>query len=99
MKTLVKWAIKKFAKADKIKAAIHAANARLAAMEAGDRAATIMGYGEDASATTAVYLNAYADDGKMDDEERAACDAKCDEMVDKYLSDAKIEAMVDALFA
>lgn len=99
MKTLVKWAIKKFAKADKIKEAIHKANKKLAEKEAVGRAATIMGYGEDASETVAVYLNAYANDGRMDDAERAACDAKCDEMVDKYLSDAKIEAVVDALFA
>lgn len=98
MKTIVKWAVKKFAKADKIKEAIRAANKKLAEKEAGSRAAEIMGYGNDASEVVAAYLTAYADDGKMDDAERAKCDAKCDEMVDKYLSDAKIDAIVDALF-
>jgi len=98
MKTLVKWAIKKFAKADKIKDAIHKANAKLAEREAGDRAKQIMAYGEDASETVAVYLNAFADDGKMDAEELEAVNAQDDKMVDKYLSDEKIDAIVDALF-
>jgi len=97
MKTLVKWAVKKFAKADKIKDAIHKANAKLAEKEAGDRAKQIMEYGNDASETTAVYLKAFADDGKMDAEELAAVNAQDDKMVDKYLSDAKIDAIVDAL--
>lgn len=99
MKKLVKWAVKKFVKADKIKASIHAANKKLAEKEAGSRAAEIMGYGNDASEVVAAYLNAYADDGKMDDAERSLVDATCDRMVDKYLSDAKVEAIVDAIFA
>jgi len=98
MNTLVKWAVKKFANAGKIKAAIHDANKKLAAKEAGTRAAEVIGYGNDASEVVATYLAAYADDGRMDDAERDACDAKCDEMVDKYLSDEKIGAIVDALF-
>ena len=98
MKTLVKWAVKKFATSERIKAAIHEANRKLADKEAGTRAAEIMGYGNDASEVVAVYLAAYADDGRMDDAERARCDATCDAMVDKYLSDARIDAVIDSLF-
>lgn len=98
MKTLIKWAVKKFANADKIKDAIHKANAKLAEKEAGDRAARIMEYGNDASETTAVYLKAFANDGKMDAQELAAVNAQDDKMIDKYLSDEKIETILDAIF-
>jgi hypothetical protein len=98
MKTLVKWAIKKFVSKERIKDAIHAANAKLKEKETTARTAEIMGYGEDASEVIAAYLNAYANDGKMDDAEAAAVDAACDAVVDKYLDDDRLDRIVDALF-
>ena len=49
MKTLLRWLVKKFITKQDIKNAVHAANARLAKREAGERAQTVMGWGEDAS--------------------------------------------------
>lgn len=90
--------MKKFANANKIKDAIHKANAKLAEKEAGDRAKRIMEYGNDASETTAVYLNAFANDGKVDADELGAINAQDDKMIDKYLSDERIESILDAIF-
>lgn len=98
MKTLIKWAVKKFVSAERVKDAIHAANAKLKAKEATARTAEIMGYGEDASEVIAAYLNAYANDGKMDDAEAATVDAACDAVVEKYLNDERLDKIVDALF-
>ena len=97
MKTLLRWLVKKFITKQDIKNAVHAANARLARREAGDRAQTVMGWGEDASQILEGYLKAYADDGRIDDEERAALDARCDAIVDKYVSDKAVEAIIDAI--
>lgn len=97
MKKLLKWLIKKFVTRDALKAAIHELNKRVAEKSAPDRARLIMGYGEDAAALTAAYLNAYADDGRVDNAERAAIDAQCDGLVDKYVSDDALDAAVDAL--
>ena len=98
MKTLLKWAIRKFANNAKLKDAIRKANANLAKKEAGERATKIMGYGNDASETVAVYLEAYANDGKIDEAELAKINAQTDKMVDKYLSDERIDLIVDKLF-
>ena len=97
MKTLLKWFVKKFITKQDIKNAIHVANARLAKREAGDRVQKVMAWGEDASQLVAGYLEAYADDGKIDDAERAAIDAKCDAVLDKYVSDETVEDIIDAI--
>ena len=80
MKTLLRWLVKKFITKQDIKNAVHAANARLAKREAGER-----------------YLEAYANDGKIDDAERAVLDAKCDSVIDKYVSDEAVEGIIDAI--
>lgn len=98
MKALVKWFVKKIAKMQKVKDAIRAANDNLAQKEAGERATKIMEYGNDVSETVAVYLEAYANDGKIDDAELAKINAQTDKMVDKYLSDERIDLIVDKLF-
>lgn len=98
MKTLVKWFVKRYVKTATIKEYVHKANAAIAKKEVSERVAAISGYSNDASALAAVYLKAYSDDGKMSDAERAECDAKCDELLDKYLTDAKLEALVEGLF-
>lgn len=97
MKTLLKWLIKKFVTKDALKAAIHAANKRVAEKSASERTQQIMGYGEDASALTAAYLKAYTNDGKIDDGERKEIDALCDAVLDKYISDSALEAAVEAI--
>lgn len=97
MKTLLKWLIKKFVTKDALKAAIHAANKRIAEKPASERTQQTMGYGEDASVLTAAYLKAYANDGKVDDDERKEIDALCDATIDKYISDSALEAVVEAI--
>ena len=97
MKTLLKWLIKKFVTKDALKAAIHAANRRVAEKSASERTQQIMSYGEDASTLTAAYLKAYTNDGRIDDEERKEIDAICDATLDKYVSDSALEAVIEAI--
>ena len=97
MKTLLKWLIKKFVTKDALKAAIHAANRRVAEKSANERTQQIMAYGEDASTLTAAYLKAYTNDGKIDDAERGEIDALCDAILDKYISDTALEAAIEAI--
>jgi len=97
MKTLLKWLIKKFITKDALKAAIHAANRRIAEKSASERTQQIMAYGEDASSLTAAYLKAYTNDGRIDDAERADLDALCDATLDKYISDTALEAAIEAI--
>ena len=97
MKTLLKWLIKKFVTKDALKAAIHAANKRVAEKSASERTQQIMAYGEDAAALTAAYLKAYTNDGRIDDTERAEIDALCDATLDKYLSDSSLDGVIDAI--
>ena len=97
MKTLLRWLVKKFITKQDIKNAVHAANARLAKREAGERTQTVMGWGEDASQIVAGYLEAYANAGKIDDAERAVIDSKCDVVIDKYVSDEAVEAIINAI--
>jgi len=97
MKTLLKWLIKKFVTKDAIKAAIHAANKRVAEKAATERTQQIMAYGEDASSLVAAYLKAYTNDGRIDDDERAGIDALCDATLDKYISDSALEAAIEAI--
>lgn len=97
MKALLKWLIKKFVTKDALKAAIHAANRRVAEKSASERTQQIMAYGEDASTLTAAYLRAYTNDGRIDDEERKEIDAICDATLDKYVSDSDLEAVIEAI--
>jgi len=97
MKKLLKWLMKKLITKDALKAAIHAANRRVAEKPASERTQQIMAYGEDASALTAAYLTAYTNDGKIDDDERSKIDALCDATLDKYVSDSAMEAFVEAI--
>lgn len=97
MKTLLKWLIKKFVTKDALKAAIHAANKRVAEKSASERTQQIMAYGEDVSALTAAYLRAYTNDGRIDDAERAEIDALCDATLDKYLTDGALESAIETI--
>jgi uncharacterized membrane protein YebE (DUF533 family) len=97
MKKLLTWLFKKFVTKDAIKAAIHAANKRVAEKSASERTQQIMEYGEDAAALTAAYLKAYTNDGRIDDTERAEINALCDATLDKYVSDDALEAAIEAI--
>ncbi|MGN0847816.1 MAG: hypothetical protein ACI4RA_10595 [Kiritimatiellia bacterium] len=97
MKTLLKWLVKKFITKDALKAALHEANRRIAEKSASERTQQIMAYGEDASSLTALYLKAYTNDGRIDDSERAAIDALCDSLLDKYISDTALETVIDEI--
>ena len=97
MKKLLKWLIKKFVTRDALKAAIHELNKRVAEKSAPDRARLIMGYGEDAAALTTAYLEAYANDGRIDADELAALDARCDAVIDKYVTDKVVSSIIDAI--
>lgn len=97
MKSLLVWLVKKLITKNALKAAIHAANKRIAEKPASERTQQIMAYGEDVSALTAAYLKAYTNDGRIDDAERAEIDALCDATLDKYLSDDTLEAAIEAI--
>lgn len=97
MKSLLTWLVKKLITKNALKAAIHAANKRVAEKAATERTQQIMGYGEDASTIVAAYLKSYTNDGKIDDAERAEIDALCDATLDKYLSDDTLEAAIEAI--
>jgi len=97
MKKLLTWLVAKLVTKNAIKAAIHAANKRVAEKAAGERTQQIMGYGEDASTLVAAYLKAYTNDGVIDDAERNEIDALCDATLDKYLTDDTLEAAIEAI--
>ena len=97
MKKLLVWLVKKLVTKDALKAAIHAANKRVAEKAATERTQQVMAYGEDASSLVAAYLKAYTNDGRIDDTERAEIDALCDATLDKYLSDDTLEVAIEAV--
>jgi uncharacterized membrane protein YebE (DUF533 family) len=97
MKKLLVWLVKKLITKNALKAAIHAANKRVAEKAATERTQQIMGYGEDASTIVAAYLKSYTNDGRIDDAECAEIDALCDATLDKYLSDDTLEAAIEAI--
>lgn len=97
MKKLLVWLVTKLITKDALKAAIHAANKRVAEKAANERTQQIMGYGEDASTIVAAYLKSYTNDGRIDDAERAEIDALCDATLDKYLSDDTLEVAIEAI--
>lgn len=97
MKSLLAWLVKKLITKNSLKAAIHAANKRVAEKSASERTQQIMVYGDDASTIVAAYLKAYTNDGKIDDAERAEIDAKCDAMLDKYLSDDTLANVIEEI--
>lgn len=100
MKTLVKWFVRRYVTADAIKEAVHAANASLkerVALDGGK--AKVVAVGNDVAEVTAAYLAAFADDGRITDEaELAAVNAACDAAVDKYVTDALVDGVLDRVF-
>lgn len=99
MKTLIKWFVKHYVSKDTLKAAIHAANESLAKVEVDEAKTKVIGVANDVSDLVGVYLTGYADNGRIDPDELEQVNSKCDAAVDKYVSDATVEAFIDKIFA
>ena len=99
MKTLIKWFVKHYVSKNTLKAAIHAANESLAKVEVDEAKTKVIGVANDVSDLVGVYLTGYADNGRIDPDELDQVNARCDAMVDKYVSDKTVEAFIDKIFA
>ena len=99
MKTLIKWFVKHYVSKDTLKAAIHAANESLAKVEVDEAKTKVLAVANDVSDVVGSYLNGYADNGRIDPDELDQVNARCDAMVDKYVSDKTVEAFIDKVFA
>lgn len=99
MKTLVKWFVKRYVTNKAVKDAVHTMNASFAAKVKVEGKEKVISVANDASACVAARLEGFADDGKIDDAELAAINAQDDVVIDKYLSDERIDALIDRLFA
>ena len=99
MKTLIKWFVKHYVSKDTLKAAIHAANESLAKVEVDEAKTKVVSVANDVSAVVGSYLTGYADNGRIDPDELEQVNARCDAAVDKYVSDATVEAFIDKIFA
>ena len=99
MKTLIKWFVKHYVSKNTLKAAIHAANESLAKVEVDEAKTKVIGVANDVSDLVGVYLTCYADNGRIDPDELEQVNSKCDAAVDKYVSDATVEAFIDKIFA
>lgn len=99
MKTLIKWFVKHYVSKETLKTAIHAANESLAKIEVDEAKTKVLSAANSVSDVLGAYLNGYADDGHIDAGELAEVNARCDAAVDKYISDATVEAFIDKVFA
>ena len=99
MKTLIKWFVKNYVSRDTLKAAIHAANESLAKIEVDEAKTKVLSVANDVSDVVGSYLTGYADNGRIDPGELDEVNARCDAVVDKYVSDKTVEAFIDKIFA
>ena len=99
MKTLIMWFVKHYVSKNTLKAAIHAANESLAKVEVDEAKTKVIGVANDVSDLVGVYLTGYADNGRIDPGELDEVNARCDAVVDKYVSDKTVEAFIDKIFA
>lgn len=98
MKTLLKLLLSSLVTKERLKKGIRRANAKLAEKTIDEAKAKAIGVGEDAANTLALYMKGYANDGKIDDAERAEIDANDDALVDKYWKQDAVDAFIDGLF-
>ena len=99
MKTLIKWFVKHYVSKDTLKTAIHAANESLAKIEVDEAKTKVLSVANDVSDVVGSYLTGYADNGRIDPGELDEVNARCDAVVDKYVSDKTVEAFIDKIFA
>lgn len=97
MKTLVKWFVKMYLTKKAVKEAIHMLNASFAAKVRAEGKEKIIAVANDVSTLISARLEGFADDGKIDDNELAAINAKDDAVLDKYLTDDGLESLIDKL--
>ena len=99
MKKLVKWFVKKYVTNEAVKNAVHGMNASCAAKVKVEGKEKVVDAANDVSRCVAVRLEGFADDGRIDEAELDAINAQDDAIIDKYLSDGQIAALIDRLFA
>lgn len=97
MKTLVKWFAKMYLTKKAVKEAIHMLNASFAAKVRAEGKEKVIAVANDVSTLISARLEGFADDGKIDDNELAAINAKDDAVLDKYLTDDGLESLIDKL--
>ena len=81
-----------------IKDVLHSGNAKLAEKVQMEGQQAAVKYGQELMALGQMYINAWADDGKMDENEVKAINAKCDAMVDEYLPNSRLALWTDTAF-
>lgn len=96
MKTLLKWFVKKCVSRETLKNGIHAMNAKLAKRKFDERQAKVLDIANDVSEVTAAYCGAFAD-GVLEPDELDAVNVQCDSKIDKYVDDAMIDKVIDAI--
>lgn len=99
MKKLVKWFVKKYVTNEAVKNAVHNMNASFAAKVKVEGKEKVVDAANDASTCISARLESFADDGKIDEAELERINATDDGIIDKYLSDEQIAALIDKLFA
>ena len=99
MKTVVKWFIKRYLTNKALKECVHKMNAQFAEKVKVEGKEKVVDVANDASTCVSARLEAFKDDGRIDASELAKINAVDDAVVDKYASDEKIAAFIDAIFA
>lgn len=99
MKTLVKWFVKRYVTNKAIKETVHGMNAQFAAKVKVEGKEKVISVANDVSTLLGVRLEGFADDGRIDDAELATINGADDAIIDKYLSDGQVSALIDKLFA
>lgn len=99
MKTLVKWFLKHYLTNAAVKRGVHELNAKFAERVKIEGKEKVVDVANDVSECVGVRLESFKNDGKIDPAELAKINAVDDEKIDKYASDEKIAAFIDAVFA
>lgn len=99
MKKLVKWFVKKYVTNEAVKNAVHSMNATFAERVKVEGKKKVVDAANDVSRCVAARLESFADDGRIDEAELDAINSQDDAIIDKYLSDGQIAALIDKLFA
>lgn len=99
MKELVKWLVKKYVTNEAVKSAVHGMNASFAAKVKVEGKEKVADVANDVLACVSARLEGYSDDGRIDEAEMVAINAQDDALINKYLSDGQLAALIDKLFA
>ena len=97
-KWFIKHKLKKLVTNASVKDAVHDLNAQFAEkvrIEGKEKVADVT---SDVMRCISARLDGFADDGRITGGELAAINTTDDEVIDKYLSDAQIDALIERLF-